>query len=99
MYTKKICKQPLWNSTYRTSYTGQNPLRPLVPPKKVKPYIPEHRQRYLEQMGKKSPLEHRAFVGFKMSESCYANHQMTTETCQLCEMPTQCDCPCGCCEV
>uniref|UniRef100_A0A182VWB0 Uncharacterized protein n=1 Tax=Anopheles minimus TaxID=112268 RepID=A0A182VWB0_9DIPT len=35
MYTKKLCKQPLWNTTYRTSYTGQNPLRPLVPPPKV----------------------------------------------------------------
>uniref|UniRef100_A0A182XU02 Uncharacterized protein n=1 Tax=Anopheles quadriannulatus TaxID=34691 RepID=A0A182XU02_ANOQN len=61
MYSKKICKQSVWNTTYLTSYTGQNPLRPPVSPKKVKPYVPEHRERYLEHMGTKSPLQHITF--------------------------------------
>ncbi|ETN62948.1 hypothetical protein AND_005351 [Anopheles darlingi] len=62
MYQKKLNKNTLWNSTYMLSYTGINPMAACPVPKKTEPYIPEHRQRYLDHMAIRPILEHRPFV-------------------------------------
>ncbi|XP_029722346.2 uncharacterized protein LOC115263292 [Aedes albopictus] len=61
MYSKKLNKNDMCNSTYMRSFTGYDPCY-KGPVSVTKPQVPEHRRRYHQQMETTMSTTHAVFV-------------------------------------